>query len=330
MVALPRLRVDAVRKVFDDGNHNAFTDLCRFGDRLYLTFRSCPDGHGVFSTSNIVILSSEDGVMWEEVFRFGVPGRDTRDPHFLVFRDRLFVYTGTWLVPPPGGERDLNDHLGYCVWSEDGLTWEGPRMLEGTYGHYIWRAASYGGMAYICGRRRREFAPLLEGESTPELIEAALLESEDGLIWRFRGLFAERYGDETAFLFEEDGSILALVRDGKGKKALLCRSKPPYTEWIRKELDRNVGGPMLVKWGERYLAGGRRTMGPEDPKTVLYWLAGDELHEAAVLPSGGDNSYPGFVALDERRALVSYYSSHEGSGTSLPPSAIYLAEISLI
>jgi len=329
MAEVPELKVGEVRKVFDDGNHNAFTDLCRFGDRLYLTFRSCPDGHGVFPTSEIVVLSSEDGVEWKEVFRFGVPGRDTRDPHFLVFRNRLFVYTGTWLVPPPGRPRNLNDHLGYCAWSEDGKNWKGPRMLEGTYGHYIWRAASYGGKAYLCGRRRKEFAPLFEGESRPELIEAAILESEDGFVWRFRGLFAEEYGDETAFLFEEDGSILALVRDGKGEKALLCRSRPPYTEWTRKKLDRNVGGPMLVKWGEHYLAGGRRTMKPEDPKTVLYWLVEDELHEAAVLPSGGDNSYPGFVALDERHGLVSYYSSHEGSGTSLPPSAVYIAEVSL-
>ena len=29
------------------------------------------------------------------------------------------------------------------------------------------------------------------------------------------------------------------------------------------------------------------------------------------------------------RALLSYYSSHEGNGTSQPPSAIFLAELSL-
>jgi len=30
------------------------------------------------------------------VHRFSVAKRDTRDPHFLVFKDKLFVYTGTW------------------------------------------------------------------------------------------------------------------------------------------------------------------------------------------------------------------------------------------
>jgi len=328
MARTPQLRIDAVRQIFDDGNHNAFTDLCRFQDRFYLTFRSCPDGHMVFASSRIVVLASDDADQWQEVFAFSVPDRDVRDPHFLVFDDRLFVYTGTWLVPPEGERRDLNDHLGYGAWSRDGRTWRGPRLLEGTYGHYVWRAAA-GGRAYLCGRRRRAFAAGQEAESRPELIEGALLESADGLVWRFAGLFTESYGDETAFLFEDDGSIVALARGAGPQPARICRSGPPYRRWTRTDLDRNVGGPLLARWGERYLVGGRKTIEPERPRTALYWLVEDRLEEIAELPSGGDNSYPGFVPLGESRGLLSYYSSHEGSGTSLPPSSIYLAELSL-
>jgi len=329
MARTPQLRIDAVRQIFDDGNHNAFTDLCRFQDRFYLTFRSCPDGHMVFASSRIVVLASDDADQWQEVFAFSVPDRDVRDPHFLVFDDRLFVYTGTWLVPPEGERRDLNDHLGYGAWSRDGRTWRGPRLLEGTYGHYVWRAAAGGGRAYLCGRRRRAFAAGQEAESRPELIEGALLESADGLVWRLAGLFTENYGDETAFLFEDDGSIVALARGAGPQPARICRSGPPYRRWTRTDLDRNVGGPLLARWGERYLVGGRKTIEPERPRTALYWLVEDRLEEIAELPSGGDNSYPGFVPLGESRGLLSYYSSHEGSGTSLPPSSIYLAELSL-
>ena len=50
----------------------------------------------VHPTASIIILSSADTKNWELVHRFSVDKRDTRDPHFLVFRDRLFVYTGTW------------------------------------------------------------------------------------------------------------------------------------------------------------------------------------------------------------------------------------------
>ncbi|MEW6751244.1 MAG: hypothetical protein AB1505_09740 [Candidatus Latescibacterota bacterium] len=321
MSVLPALRVESVRKVFDDGQHDAFTDLCRFRGGLFLTCRSCPDGHMVFATSRIVVLTSTDGGSWTEVFSFRVADRDVRDPHFLLFGDTLFVYTGTWLVPREGEERDLNEHLGYAAWTADGQAWQGPRLLEGTYGHYVWRAAAWGGRAYLCGRRRRAFAPRLPHESDPACIEGAMLESEDGLVWRHRTLFTEEHGDETAFLFEAGGTCVALARGTSEVPARLCRAAPPYTRWQRVALDRNVGGPLLVRWGAHYLVGGRDTSLAGSPRTALCWLAEDRLHGAAVLPSAGDNSYPGFVALDERRGLLSYYSSHEG-GTS-----VYLAVI---
>ena len=203
MASPPGISVESVRTVYNDGNHNAFTNLCRFGDRYYLCFRSCPDGHMVFTSSSIVILASEDGADWREAHRFSVPDRDTRDPHFLVLNDTLFVYTGTWLAPVEDEPRDLNAHLGYAVWSADGRTWEGPRVLEGTYGHYIWRAAAYAGKAYLCGRRRKGFRSGVQGEADPADIEGAMLESDDGLIWQFSAFFTEDHGDETAFLFEE-------------------------------------------------------------------------------------------------------------------------------
>ncbi len=50
-----KVRVVSVRRVFHNGEHNAFTDLVRFKDKLYLTFRSCPDGHMVHPTASIII-----------------------------------------------------------------------------------------------------------------------------------------------------------------------------------------------------------------------------------------------------------------------------------
>ena len=328
MSDVPEIKIDSVRQVLNDGNHNAFTDLCRFRERLYLTFRTCPDGHGVFPTSSIVILSSDDGGEWREVHRFNVPFRDVRDPHFLEFRGKLFVYTGTWLCDPDRpGHRDLNDHLGYGAWSEDGERWGGPHLLEGTYGHYIWRAATHGDKAYLCGRRRRDFHHQYQDEEPRELIQSAMLESDDGIIWRLAALFAEEYGDETAFLFEDDGSVLAIVRGPGSQSAQVARSQPPYQEWARRDLDRYIGGPLVAKWGKRYLVGGRKVVPGEGAVTALYWLVDDQIQEKAVLPSGGDNSYPGFVEIDESHGLLSYYSSHDGSSTGDAPAAIYLAEL---
>lgn len=234
----PAVKVSNIRRAFHNGEHNAFTDLVRFRPRFYLAFRSCPDGHGIHASSSIIILASDDARHWEQAHRFSVEKRDTRDPHFLVFQDRLFVYTGTWYCGDgtlSAEESTLNMHLGYGAWSDDGQSWQSPVMLEGTFGHYIWRASAYGGKAYLCGRRNKHFA--LTPRTERDLIQSAMLESEDGLTWRTRTLFQETNGDETAFLFEPGGSILAVARRGRGM-AEVCRSDPPYLRWERTDLSR--------------------------------------------------------------------------------------------
>ncbi len=327
---LPEVRVANVRLVFDNGQHNAFTDLVRFAGKFYLTFRSCPDGHMVHPTSSIIILSSTDARQWKQVHRFSVDKRDTRDPHFLVFNGKLFVYTGTWY----SGETtlkyedyDLNKHLGYAAWSEDGSKWHSPIMLEGTFGHYIWRANTFDGKAYLCGRRKKSFEVAPRGEGTQ--VESAMLESDDGLIWRTRTLFQEINGDETAFQFEADGSIVAIGRRGSDNAQLL-RSERPYTKWRRKDLDRYIGGPLLTRWDGRYVVGGRKTIGGKGPKTSMCWLVNGQLHEFAELPSGGDNSYPGFVELSPKRAIMSWYSSHEKDANGTTITAIYMADLEIV
>ena len=325
----PAVCVESVRKVYANEQHNAFTDLCRFRGEFYLTFRSCSEGHGVSLAARIIVLRSSDAQTWSKVLEFGLAQRDPRDPHFLVFQDKLWVYTGAWLVHPRRPTQlDCNEHLGYAVWSEDGTHWQGPTALEGTYGHYIWRAAAFGGRAYLNGRRKHGWTPSDEPEGPWQSMESAMLESDDGLVWHHKALFGESDGDETAFLFEPDGAVLALMRSNAGSNpALLCKAQPPYRDWARTELDRNVGGPFVAKWGERYVVGGRKTLLGQEPRTALYWLADDQLREFAELPSGGDTSYPGLVALDDAHALVSYYSSHGCTPGSLPPAAIYLAEL---
>lgn len=327
---LPHVSVTNVRRVFHNGEHNAFTDLVRFQDRYYLTFRSCPDGHMVHPTASIIVLVSKDLRSWTQVHQFRVEHRDTRDPHFLVFQNRLFIYTGTWYSGAdtlPLDDYDLNKHLGYAVWSEDGEHWHGPQMLEGTFGHYVWRATTFSGRAFLCGRRKREFDVRPRGEGSE--VESAMLESTDGLIWKTRTLFQERDGDETAFRFTADGSILAIGRRGSDTAQIL-RSQPPYTVWDRRDLGRYVGGPLLTQWGHRWVVGGRKNTPESGPKTSLCWLVDDALREFAELPSGGDNSYPGFVKLSPTRSVVSWYSSHEHDAAGESITAIYMADLEIV
>jgi hypothetical protein len=222
----------------------------------------------------------------------------------------------------------MNEHLGYACWTDDGQMWHGPVMLEGTYGHYVWRAATCDGKAYLCARRKREFVKTASRAERDPLVESAMLVSDDGLVWKKQALFQEQYGDETAFLFEPDGAVLAVARSGAGRPAQVCRSRPPYQTWKRTNLDRYIGGPLLVKWGDRYVVGGRKTLTGK-PVTSFYWLVDGKLSEMIEFPSGGDTSYPGFIELSPNRALVSYYSSHERDDAEKTITAIYLAELLL-
>jgi len=324
----PEVQMKNVRRVFHNGEHNAFTDLAFFKDKYYLAFRSCPDGHMVHPSASIIVLSSADAESWEKVNQFSVPLRDTRDPHFLVFQEKLFIYTGTWY----SGEStiaikdyDLNLHLGYAVCTNDGVNWDGPVMLEGTFGHYIWRANQFGGKAYLCGRRKHQFDVRPRGEG-PD-VESAMLESDDGLTWRTAGLFQEESGDETAFQFLPNGDVIGIGRRGRSP-AQMVRSSPPYQDWKRDDLDRYIGGPMLTQWGDRWVVGGRRNT-ESGPRTSLCWLSGTDLREFVQLPSGGDNSYPGFIDLGDGHALVSWYSSHERDAAGKLITAIYLADLEI-
>jgi hypothetical protein len=323
------IAIEKVGRIYSDGNHNAFTDLCRFKDRYYLTFRSCPDGHMMFPSSQIVVFGSDDTTSWDRCFSFATEGRDVRDPHFLVFNESLFVFSGTWpLKLGDPNYRDIGNHLGYCGWTNDGIQWNGPKAMESTRGYYIWRAAAYGDTAYLNGRRAKPGTVTIASTSKNLDIEACLLSSRDGFDWRLTSVLPDTARNEIALSFEPDGTLTALARGWQSEQAHLLSAEPPYTEWSGHILDRQIGGPFLSRWNDRLLAGGRISRPDDTRVTMLFELQDGTLHSIAELPSGGDTSYPGFVAIDDSTAILSYYSSHEGSGTNRAPSSIYLARLS--
>ena len=73
LVDTPKVEVRNIRKVFDDGHHNAFTDLTLFKGVYYLSFRSCLDGHGVSPNASVIIqISALYGSRRQEAQRLGL------------------------------------------------------------------------------------------------------------------------------------------------------------------------------------------------------------------------------------------------------------------
>ena len=325
----PDTSVTDLKTVYDLGPHNAFTDMAWFKGRIFLAFRSCPDGHMVHPTSSIIILASTNGDDWKKVHTFSIKDRDTRDPHFVVFKDELFIYTGTWYCGDQKPKyRNMNQMLGFGVKTTDGDQWSIPFELKGSYGHYVWRGATYNDHIYLCARRRHAFVELPDLQGHDEIVESRLLRSMDGINFQDIGHFQSQYGDETSFRFDENGTIQAISRQGGNRNAQLITLKKPYNNPEAIDLGRYIGGPLLFYFDEHILVAGRNI---RDGKTYtnVSILQKDRLMDLVDLPSSGDCSYPGMVSLCPGCILVSWYSSHLKSKDGRSKTAIFTAKLHL-
>src|SRR5688572_16013636 len=69
-----QVRVLSSQMVWDAAPHNAFTDLIRWKDRWYCSFRE-GEAHGSYD-GKVRILASTDGKIWQSVVQFADMERD--------------------------------------------------------------------------------------------------------------------------------------------------------------------------------------------------------------------------------------------------------------
>src|SRR5687767_15208252 len=83
----------SITKIWDQGKHNAFTDLIRWHGKWYCTFREA-DGH-VGGDGKLRVLETADGKHWESAALVAEQGIDLRDPKLSVAPDdRLMITAG--------------------------------------------------------------------------------------------------------------------------------------------------------------------------------------------------------------------------------------------
>jgi len=296
-----------VRKIWDKASHNAFTDLIRFGNRWYCVFR---EGEAHVSPDGALrVITSSDGKTWKSAGLLSLPEADLRDAKITIASDDRLMLSGAAALHQPAEYK----HQSLIWYSSDGINWEKPIKI-GDPNMWIWRVTWHKGIAYGIGY------------STSDRRFIRLYKNSDGV--RFDtlvdNLFDKGYPNETSMIFLDDDTCLCLLRrDGELNTAQLGIAKPPYTEWIWKDLGLRLGGPHIILLPDnRIVAAGRLYDGKV--RTSLLWLDPEAgtLTEFLKLPSGGDTSYPGLV-LHEGLLWVSYYSSHEGK------TGIYLAKVKL-
>jgi len=302
------------RKIWDQGPHNAFTDLVRFRDRFFCVFREAK-GH-VSPEGTIRILSSPDGEKWDSAGLLTMARQDLRDPKICTTPDGRLMVCGGAAVRK--GSQPATSHRSFVCLSADGKQW-GKIQWVAQPDEWLWRITWFDGKAYGVSYY---VAP--ESRATRRY-GTRLHVSDDGL--EFRPLVPELDQEsgptEGTLRFAADGTCYLLQRrDGQPSvTALLGTSKPPYTQWSWKDLGMYYGGPNFIQLPDgRWIAAGRLIKPDTGAKTVICDLdvTGGKITPLVTLPSGGDTSYPGLVWHADR-LWVSYYSSHEGK------TSIYLA-----
>ncbi len=315
----PAAEIVSVQKIWDKGQHNAFTDLIRFQNLFFCCFRESTAHVGGDGVIRIFISSSGD--TWVDYATVAEKGTDLRDPKFEITPDgkRLYllcggsIYEGTELK----GKRPR-----YAT-SIDGKVWTPTQKLL-SEGDWLWRTTvnpadkKFYGVSY-------NTHPTTGGPKSEAEWSLKSYTSADGSVWQLSSIMqVPGQPNETTLRFLKDGSALALVRrEGGDRKGAIGIAQAPYREWKWTQLSVPVGGPNFIELPDGSLVAGSRGFGKTPgPHMVLFKMTPTSLEPLLELPSGGDCSYPG-LCWHDGHLWVSYYSSHEGK------SSIYVAKVKM-
>ena len=309
---LPALdyEIVSVKKIWDQGDHNAFTDIIRFKNRWYCTFREADDHVG--GDGRIRVLVSQDGEKWESSAVLTEAGIDLRDPKFSITpNNRLMIVMGGSVYQ---GTKVLKGRRPRVAFSKDGKSFTTPRMVL-EEGDWLWRVTWHKGVGYGISYRV---------DGGPDWA-VSLQRSTDGVRWtKVKDLDVPGRPNEATLRFLPNGDMVALVRRESGdKQGWIGVSRAPFLDWKWKPAGSQLGGPNFIVLPDgQMVAGSRdyREAGARKYTTVIGPMTTDGFTQKLSFPSGGDTSYPGFV-FHEGVLWMSYYSSHEGK------TSIYLAKI---
>ena len=317
-----------VTKIWDKANHNAFTDLVRFGDSFYCAFREGASHVGGPNSGKIRILKSTDGQQWESVALLQQTGLDLRDAKLSVTPDNKLMATMAGAAfDETGVVRELYPFVSFSDAPGQPFSHPEKAVLDPAITptqDWIWRVTWHKGVGYGIDYQLKE-----NGKNRSLLKKDAwlayLLKTTDGIHYdKVARLDIEDLPNEATVRFDKNDRMYALVRrEAKDQMGVLAESDYPYQNWTYHKLNFRLGGPNFLFLNDNRLIMGSRLFENKETFTALLItdLQGNVL-KTIKLPSGGDTSYPGMVMYD-KKLWVSYYSSHEGK------ASIYLAQVPL-
>jgi hypothetical protein len=301
-----------MKRISSRACHSAFCDLLRTSDGMLACYRQATNHVSADGRIETCLIDSEGNVSHRQ--RLWLDNVDLRDPKLSYLPNGRMVLIAYARHTTADNKTRFAQSL--CWTSQDGKSWSSPRYF-GPQGWWLWRLTWYKDMAYgFAYNRGAEQIDLYAGHpfKTMNCVKrGALSKLKQGY----------GYPNESDIWFSSETTMHAIVRrDADSYSALYGISHAPYTQWQWYDLHTYIGGPkVIVDSNENIYVAGRGLVN-NTLKTCLWQFCQHKktLTLKTILPSGGDNSYPGLV-LQENTLRVLYYSSHIDN-----QSRVYLAE----
>jgi len=305
-------------KIWDQANHNAFTDLVYFQGRFYCTFRE-GTGHVPGDTGKdggIRVIKSVDGKEWKSVALLEVDQYDLRDPKLSITPDnRLMLLMGS----TDYDGKIMKARVPRVSFSSDGTKFSEPIPVKidskiSNQLDWLWRVTWHKNTGYG-----------VVYQDMGNTSSASLVKTTNGIEYQLvtKLNIDGKPNEATIKITADDEMTMIIRRESENRHGFLGKSKPPYVKWTWQDMGIRLGGPDFIPLTNENLLLGTRVYSEQGSKTGLFIIdEKGESKQVAEFPSGGDTSYPGMVSLNET-LYISYYASHEHK------TSIYFATIPL-
>ena len=299
-------------------------DLIRFNGRFFLAFRTAPT-HFPSKRAKMYIMSSADMKDWTMESEIKM-GSDLREPRFLEFKGKLFLYffqggKSPFVFDPIHVYASV--YQGDCQWSITQLDMDG---------FVPWRAKEHNGKAWLSAYYGKG---LYQADHKADL---RLFNSDDGIHWQPVDVLpqvAEHGAEEGEFEFDKAGNLWATVRlEGKGA-FIAYADKDSLGKWKLYPVDDKFDSALMFTHDDDIYVISRRNLDGNFAKAPLWWpyffrqkfnlvsysfsskvtalFKLDKkcmaLEHVVDFPSTGDNSYPALVTLTDSTYMMLNYSS---------------------
>ncbi|GAA4464561.1 sialidase family protein [Nibrella saemangeumensis] len=314
----------AVKKIWDQGKHNAFTDLIRFNNQFYCAFREGLSHVGGKNSGKIRILKSKEGEQWESVALLEIEDLDLRDAKLSITPRNQLMVTMAGAVFEEGLVQQLFPMVSFSDKSGQRFSQPERAVIDPAVNptkDWIWRVTWHKGVGYGIDYQLKE-----NGRDRSKLKKDAwlvyLLKTTDGKYFeKVSQLEVDSLPNEATIRVDEKDNMYVLVRREAGDRmGVLAHSNYPYQQWNYNKLSLRLGGPNFLFLNKNDIVMGTRLYEDKTTTGILVTDRSGKVRKTIRLPSDGDTSYPGML-MYKNKLWVSYYSSHEGK------SSIYLAQI---